>query len=228
MNTVIKILNDTSNYIKWKRANVTKNARDTEQLADLCVVTKYRFKESKDNVNRPCVVINSGVYNPPPDPRWASGNTHYQEVRLYPPFSKQNGLFAYAYVDCDCKDWLYRKEVATSIKGSTVVNYSDGTLPDITNPKRIAGSCKHVVAVLNHYLGDMATLKLGKQIEKNAKSGTYGKVTLPADSEKYQKMKAARFKKETNKESIDDGTDDLIEMVLDGSDADYLMRIIAQ
>jgi len=127
-------------------------ANDTEPWADNCTISKYAYESSVDNANRPCIEIISGVVSNKSNPPWASGKVHYQEIRLYPPYKYSQGMFMNVFCDCDCESWKYRNEVAMSVKGSAVINYSNGKAPIIRNPRETPSACKHIVAVLKDTL----------------------------------------------------------------------------
>lgn len=46
-------------------------------------------------------------------------------------------------LSCSCPDFLYRHEVALYKRGGAEVEYSNGRLPKITNPRLRATCCKH-------------------------------------------------------------------------------------
>lgn len=48
---------------------------------------------------------------------------------------------------CSCPDFLYTWEVALNKKRAAEIEYSNGESPDIRNPARVAGTCKHLVAL---------------------------------------------------------------------------------
>ncbi len=50
-------------------------------------------------------------------------------------------------VSCSCGDNLYRWEVANTLKGASDIEYSNGEMPFITNPKLRASLCKHLLAL---------------------------------------------------------------------------------
>ena len=52
------------------------------------------------------------------------------------------------WASCECPYFLYHAEVALQKRGSTDINFSNGKLPKITNPRLVAHACKHVVAAL--------------------------------------------------------------------------------
>jgi hypothetical protein len=159
MRTLIDILNDSK---KYAQAHLKY---DTEFWGDRCKVSSIDYDRSLDNVNRPCVLITADVYNPPPQPPWASGDTYETVTTLYPPY----GWWSPIVVECTCKDWIYRKEVALALKGSAVVKSSDGSEPNITNPNRIAAACKHVLCVLKRVIQDKNIKALVKGIELELK-----------------------------------------------------------
>lgn len=49
-------------------------------------------------------------------------------------------------VSCSCADFMYRAEVALSRAGAADVYYSNGEMPEVTNPRLIPYICKHLVA----------------------------------------------------------------------------------
>lgn len=50
---------------------------------------------------------------------------------------------------CSCADFMYRWEVALHKKDAAEVEYSNGDVPMITNPKMTATFCKHCIALYN-------------------------------------------------------------------------------
>lgn len=52
------------------------------------------------------------------------------------------------WASCECPYFCYHAEVALQRKGSSDVNFSNGALPKVTNPRLVAHACKHVVAAL--------------------------------------------------------------------------------
>lgn len=99
MQTLIKLLNNTTDF-----AN-DQLRYDTEPWADACTVTKFRYKPGQDRQGRPCIIVNSGVISNRPNPEWASGRVHYQEIRLYPPYKFMSGMFMAVWQSCDCEDF---------------------------------------------------------------------------------------------------------------------------
>jgi hypothetical protein len=59
------------------------------------------------------------------------------------------------HVACSCEDNTYRWEWANTQKDAAVIEYSDGSPPDYTNPKYRASMCKHMVAL---------TMKIGPKL----------------------------------------------------------------
>lgn len=53
------------------------------------------------------------------------------------------GRQATVVLSCSCPDFLYRHEVALTKKGGAEVNYSNGNLPKIRNPRMRYTCCKH-------------------------------------------------------------------------------------
>ncbi len=52
-------------------------------------------------------------------------------------------------LSCSCPDFLYRQEVALHKKKAAEIEYSNGELPNVTNPLMIPYMCKHCVSVYN-------------------------------------------------------------------------------
>lgn len=67
-------------------------------------------------------------------------------------------------VSCGCKDFKYRMEVANSSHGASDVHFSNGRDPDITNPSKNPGLCKHLLGCFL-YLSNRSTINV-----KNAPS----------------------------------------------------------
>lgn len=53
-----------------------------------------------------------------------------------------------AHVSCSCEDFTFTFEVALHKKDAAEIEYSNGELPLIRNPKMIPGACKHVIKLL--------------------------------------------------------------------------------
>lgn len=47
-------------------------------------------------------------------------------------------------VSCSCEDFMYVHEVANHDKGAADIDYSNGELPVVKNPKLRPGLCKHL------------------------------------------------------------------------------------
>jgi len=50
-------------------------------------------------------------------------------------------------VSCSCPDFCFRYEVANHVKGAADVIYSNGEIPESTNPEMRPGLCKHLIAL---------------------------------------------------------------------------------
>jgi hypothetical protein len=50
---------------------------------------------------------------------------------------------------CSCDDFMYRWEYALARKGGAEIKYGNGEPPGNSNPKLVAGVCKHVIALYN-------------------------------------------------------------------------------
>jgi hypothetical protein len=48
---------------------------------------------------------------------------------------------------CSCPDFKFMFETALSYKGAAEIEYSDGSPPDVKNPRYRTGQCKHLVAL---------------------------------------------------------------------------------
>ena len=54
-------------------------------------------------------------------------------------------------VSCSCPSFNYGGfEYSLAKKGAADIQYGDGSAPDIKNPKRIPGMCKHLVALRSY------------------------------------------------------------------------------
>lgn len=58
------------------------------------------------------------------------------------------GLTSKLWASCSCPYFLYHCEVALQRSGSTDINFSNGKLPKITNPRLVRHCCKHIAASL--------------------------------------------------------------------------------
>lgn len=67
-------------------------------------------------------------------------------------------------VSCDCPDFMYRFEVANNKKGASNITYSNGKDPNIRNPNKRPGICKHLLATLD-YLTDDAEIEVKNMTE---------------------------------------------------------------
>lgn len=62
-------------------------------------------------------------------------------------------------VSCSCKDFLYRWEVALYLEDAADIEYSNGELPEITNPQLAPRCCKHLVRLYAAIGKQMGTLR---------------------------------------------------------------------
>jgi len=53
-----------------------------------------------------------------------------------------------AWVTCNCNDFKYRWEVVLADRGSSKLKSADDVQPEIRNPQKKAGVCKHIYAAL--------------------------------------------------------------------------------
>lgn len=63
-------------------------------------------------------------------------------------FFQGKGPTSKIWASCSCPYYLYHVEVALTKRGSADINYSNGQLPKITNPRLVSHACKHIVAAL--------------------------------------------------------------------------------
>lgn len=75
----------------------------------------------------------------------AIGDTSTRHVIL---FFNGKGPTSKVWASCDCEYFLYHCEVALQRRGSSDINFSNGKLPKITNPRLVSHACKHIVACL--------------------------------------------------------------------------------
>jgi len=81
---------------------------------------------------------------------YGSGLHHRLELHVYDEQYKGSRIWA----SCDCESWLYRSEVAWSMRGSTRLNYSNGKLPHVRNPSFLPWACVHTVNLMSKALSD--------------------------------------------------------------------------
>lgn len=66
--------------------------------------------------------------------------------KTYDTFIMINPKYKNVVLSCSCPDFMYRHEVALYRRGGAEIEYSNGRLPKITNPKYRATCCKHCLA----------------------------------------------------------------------------------
>ena len=54
---------------------------------------------------------------------------------------------SYLKVSCECGDFWCHWEYALNKRGASDIQYSNGEPPVVTNPRNIAGVCKHIMAL---------------------------------------------------------------------------------
>lgn len=62
-------------------------------------------------------------------------------VRFYGPLNVNTRVWC----SCSCPYFLYHCEVALTLRGSSSIIFSNGKMPNQTNPRRIPYVCKHVI-----------------------------------------------------------------------------------
>ena len=55
--------------------------------------------------------------------------------------------YLHCRISCSCDDNLFRWEVSNTLRKASEIEYSNGDLPVMTNPKLNPGMCKHLVAL---------------------------------------------------------------------------------
>ncbi len=75
----------------------------------------------------------------------ATGETETYEVIM---FFNGKGLTSKVWASCSCSYFLFHCEYALSKSGSTDINFSNGKMPKITNPRLVRHCCKHIAACL--------------------------------------------------------------------------------
>lgn len=63
-------------------------------------------------------------------------------------YFRGKGATSKMWGSCSCPYFLYHCEVALTKKGSSDINYSNGKLPKVTNPRMVSHACKHIIASL--------------------------------------------------------------------------------
>lgn len=53
---------------------------------------------------------------------------------------------------CDCKDFKYRWEVSNKMIGASVIKYSNGAFPVVTNPAMLPSLCKHIASMRDYII----------------------------------------------------------------------------
>lgn len=66
--------------------------------------------------------------------------------KVYDTFIMINPKRKNVVLSCSCPDFLYRHEVALYRRGGAEIEYSNGRLPKITNPRYRPTCCKHCLA----------------------------------------------------------------------------------
>lgn len=75
----------------------------------------------------------------------ATGETETYEVIM---FFNGKGLTSKVWASCSCAYFCFHVEVALQKSGSTDINFSNGKMPKITNPRLVRHCCKHIAACL--------------------------------------------------------------------------------
>lgn len=78
---------------------------------------------------------------------------HYHNQRVYPVDRSYTGTLAACpavKVSCTCERHLYTYEVALWKRGAADIIYSNGAMPNETNPRLIPGCCKHIIQVCRY------------------------------------------------------------------------------
>jgi len=103
----------------------------------------------RDQANQPVAYVMSSIRRLPPQ---GSGLLHRVEVKVYDEANTDSPIWA----TCTCASWLYRSEVAWSLKGSSNLLHSNGKLPNTRNPSYEPWCCPHVAKVLGRILKSKA------------------------------------------------------------------------
>ena len=93
----------------------------------------------------------------------ALGETSTYDVLL---FFHGKGLTSKVWCSCSCPYFLYHVETALSKSGSTDINFSNGKMPKITNPRLVKHCCKHIAACLQRGVFLMEPPKAKTQMKK--------------------------------------------------------------
>lgn len=95
----------------------------------------------------------------------ALGETSTYDVLL---FFHGKGLSSKVWASCSCPYFLFHCEVALQKTGSTDINFSNGKMPKITNPRLVKHACKHVCACLQRGVFMMEPPKAKPTMKKPA------------------------------------------------------------
>lgn len=90
----------------------------------------------------------------------AQGETVPRNVLM---FFAGKGPTSKVWASCDCEYFLYHAEVALQKRGSSDINYSNGKLPKVTNPRLVAHACKHIIACLQRGAFALEPKKTGRR-----------------------------------------------------------------
>lgn len=93
----------------------------------------------------------------------ALGETQPYDVLL---FFHGKGLTSKVWASCSCPYFLFHCEVALQKSGSSDINFSNGKLPKITNPRLVRHCCKHIAACLQRGVFMMEPPKAKTQMKK--------------------------------------------------------------
>lgn len=81
-------------------------------------------------------------------------------------FFHGKGLTSKIWCSCSCPYFCFHVEKALSLSGSTDINFSNGKMPKITNPRLVKHTCKHCVAALQRGVFMLEPLKAKQQMKK--------------------------------------------------------------
>lgn len=126
---------------------LAKTPGNRQELAQLVKLTYLKFGRSKK-----LGVLKAICQSHTPGAR-AAGKKYATMIEFYADNKVK--------VSCSCEDHLYRWEYALARKKASYITYSNGERPKDTNPKMVAGCCKHCIALY-------ATLRAKKLLPKKS------------------------------------------------------------
>ena len=80
------------------------------------------------------------------------------KVAVWAPSPREKLHLGPVLVTCDCEYFCFNCEVALAKKGASLIHFSNGEHPEVTNPRLIPSPCKHVYVALIRVLKEKDNL----------------------------------------------------------------------